>query len=179
MQRLLFLLLLPLTLLAQAPPGPDNISPTVPSRRLTFTPSTCNEGEAYYNLLTHITYTCTSTHTWAAPANGSIACVGTPGNTVSAYETQCQTAAGAIYACNNVLGCAVAADWVATAGSGSFTYPGAGVPNSTGSSWGTSYTVGTAAGNLVLLNGSGQLPAVSGALLTGLPNGMTWPSGGA
>lgn len=48
----------------------------------------------------------------------------------------------------------------------STTYPGAGVPLSTGSAWGTSYTVGTAASNLVQLNGLAQLPAVSGALLT-------------
>ena len=50
-------------------------------------------------------------------------------------------------------------------------YPGAGVAASTGSAWTTSYTVGTAAGNLVQLNASGQLPAVSGALLTNLPGG--------
>ena len=49
------------------------------------------------------------------------------------------------------------------------TYPGAGVPLSTGSAWGTSYTVGTAANNLVQLNGSAQLPAVSAALLTNFP----------
>jgi hypothetical protein len=48
-------------------------------------------------------------------------------------------------------------------------YPGAGVARSTGTGWGTSYTVGTAANNLVQLNGSSQLPAVSGALLTNLP----------
>jgi hypothetical protein len=48
----------------------------------------------------------------------------------------------------------------------SMTYPGAGVANSTGSAWGTSYTVGTAANNLVQLNGSAQLPAVSADLLT-------------
>jgi hypothetical protein len=48
-------------------------------------------------------------------------------------------------------------------------YPGAGVPLSTGSAWGTSYAVGTSANNLVQLNGSGQLPAVSGANLTNLP----------
>lgn len=41
---------------------------------------------------------------------------------------------------------------------GSMVYPGAGVPNSTGSAWGTSYTVGTAANNLIALNSSGQLP---------------------
>lgn len=52
--------------------------------------------------------------------------------------------------------------------SGSATYPSAaGVANWNGSAWGTSYTVGTAASNLVKLNGSAQLPAVSGALLTG------------
>lgn len=52
--------------------------------------------------------------------------------------------------------------------SGSATYPSeAGVANWNGSAWGTSYTVGTAANNLVQLNASGQLPAVSGALLTG------------
>ena len=50
-------------------------------------------------------------------------------------------------------------------GGGGITYPGAGVPNCTGSAWGTSYTVGTAANNLVQLNGSAQLPGVSGALL--------------
>lgn len=44
-------------------------------------------------------------------------------------------------------------------------YPGAGVPNSTGSAWTTSYSVGTAANDLVQLNGSGQLPAVDGSLL--------------
>ena len=49
---------------------------------------------------------------------------------------------------------------------GSMTYPGSGVPNSTGSSWGSSYSIGTSANNLVQLNGSAQLPAVSGANLT-------------
>ncbi len=54
-------------------------------------------------------------------------------------------------------------------------YPGAGVPLSTGSAWGASYIVGTGANDLVQLNSSGQLPAVSGALLTNLPSsgGMT------
>lgn len=52
---------------------------------------------------------------------------------------------------------------------GSMVYPGAGVPNSTGSAWDTSYAVGTAANNLVQLNGSAQLPAVSAALLTNFP----------
>lgn len=52
---------------------------------------------------------------------------------------------------------------------GGMVYPGAGVPNSTGTAWGTSYTVGTAASNLVQLNASAQLPAVSGVNLTALP----------
>jgi len=49
------------------------------------------------------------------------------------------------------------------------TFPPAGVANSTGSAWGTPYTVGAAANNLVQLNASGQLPAVSAALLTNFP----------
>ena len=51
----------------------------------------------------------------------AIACVGTPGNTTGSYRQQCQTGAGAVYACNNAAGCTVAGDWVAVAGSGSFT----------------------------------------------------------
>lgn len=58
--------------------------------------------------------------------------------------------------------------WTPTAGGGTMIYPGAGVANSTGGAWGTSYAVGTAANDLVQLNGSAQLPAVSGALLTGI-----------
>ena len=48
-------------------------------------------------------------------------------------------------------------------------YPGAGVPLSTGSGWGASYAVGTAANDLVQLNSSAQLPAVDGSQLTNLP----------
>lgn len=55
--------------------------------------------------------------------------------------------------------------------SGSMTYPGAGVPNSTGSAWGTSYTVGTSANNLVQLDATGKLPAVDGSQLTGFFSG--------
>lgn len=54
-------------------------------------------------------------------------------------------------------------------GGGSMTYPGAGVARSTGSAWDTSYTVGTSPNNLLQLNGSGQIPAVSAALLTNFP----------
>ena len=57
---------------------------------------------------------------------------------------------------------------IACSGSGGMVYPGAGVPNSTGTAWGTSYQVGTAASNLVQLDGSGNLPGVGGAALTGL-----------
>ena len=54
---------------------------------------------------------------------------------------------------------------------GSMAWPagGSGVPLYNGSSgWGATYTVGAAANNLVQLNGSDQLPAVSGALITGV-----------
>jgi hypothetical protein len=61
----------------------------------------------------------------------------------------------------------------ALAAGGGMVYPGAGVAKSTGSAWDTSYTVGTGASNLVQLNGSSQLPAVSGALLTNLPSQLT------
>lgn len=51
------------------------------------------------------------------------------------------------------------------------TWPGsAGVPNYSGANtWGTSYTVGTAANNLVQLNASGYLPALNASLLTNFP----------
>lgn len=52
--------------------------------------------------------------------------------------------------------------------SGGIVYPASGVPNSTGGGWGTSYQVGTSANNLVQLNSSAALPAVSGANLTNL-----------
>jgi hypothetical protein len=56
-------------------------------------------------------------------------------------------------------------------------YPSAGVPTSTGSAWGTSYTVGTSANNLVQLNASAQLPAVSAANLTNFPASLATTSG--
>lgn len=61
--------------------------------------------------------------------------------------------------------------WIANGSGGSMTWPSsAGVAVYGGSSaWGTSLTVGTSANNLVQLNGSGQLPAVSAALLTNFP----------
>ena len=57
--------------------------------------------------------------------------------------------------------------------SGSATYPSAaGVANWNGSAWGTSYAVGTAANDLVQLNASAQLPAVSADLLTITDTGL-------
>ena len=61
--------------------------------------------------------------------------------------------------------------WVAwgSGGGGSMVYPASGVANSTGLAWGTSYQVGTAANDLVQLNGSGYLPALNASLLTSYP----------
>jgi hypothetical protein len=60
-------------------------------------------------------------------------------------------------------------------GGGSMTWPStSGIPNYNGTTWGTSYTVGTSANNLVQLNSSGKLPAVDGSLLTGLSSGTTY-----
>lgn len=67
--------------------------------------------------------------------------------------------------------------WYTPSGGGGMVYPGAGVANSTGTAWGTSYTVGTAANNLVQLNGTAQLPAVSGVNLTAVPsNAALYPT---
>lgn len=62
-----------------------------------------------------------------------------------------------------------------TGSGGSTVYPGAGVGNSTGSAWATSYAVGTGNNDLVQLTSVGALPAVSGANLTNLPapSGLT------
>jgi hypothetical protein len=49
------------------------------------------------------------------------------------------------------------------------TYPSAGVPLSNGTAWGTSYAVGLLAGNLIVLDENGALPAVSAANLTNFP----------
>ena len=57
--------------------------------------------------------------------------------------------------------------WGAIGGGPSITYPGAGVPSSTGSAWGSSYTVGTAANDLLQLNANGQLSAGQMPALTG------------
>jgi hypothetical protein len=59
---------------------------------------------------------------------------------------------------------------------GGTVYPPSGVPNSTGSGYGSSYAVGTGANNLVQLNSSSALPAVNGGNLTSL-NGANLQSG--
>lgn len=70
-------------------------------------------------------------------------------------------------------------DQTINAASSTQVYPGAGVANSTGGAWGTSYQVGTSPGNIPILNGSGQLtvPTTSTAgNLSGTPalnNGIT------
>ena len=52
-------------------------------------------------------------------------------------------------------------------GGGGMVYPPTGVGNSNGTAWSTSYQVGTAANDLVQLTGSGAMPAVSAAAMTG------------
>lgn len=47
-----------------------------------------------------------------------VACAGSPGNTTAFYLQQCQSTGGIVYACNNAVGCTVAADWVAQGGGG-------------------------------------------------------------
>ena len=86
----------------------------------------------------------------------------------------------------NLYFCTATNTWTQQTGAAQV-YPGAGVANSTGSAWGTSYTVGVAANNLVQLNGSSQLPALSAALLTSYPisslaagtGGLTTTPGGS
>lgn len=104
-------------------------------------------------------------------------------NAIKAYIGGAWTVVGTAGSAGDDLGSAVYSDvvalWTTCTGylksdgtcdtpSGSATYPSAtGVANWGGSAWGTSYTVGTEANNLVRLNASAQLPAVSGSLLTG------------
>lgn len=82
--------------------------------------------------------------------NPVLTCVGTPGNTAGKYLSICVASNGAAYSCTNSGGCTTAIQWVSTA-VGAMVYPGAGVANSTGSAWGTSYTT----------SGSGAVLALS------------------
>ena len=63
-------------------------------------------------------YVCSATNTWSV-SSAAIACLAAPGNTAGAYRQQCQTTAGALYACNVNPTCAVAVDWVAVGGGSS------------------------------------------------------------
>lgn len=80
--------------------------------------------------------------------------------------------------------------WIPNGTGGSMVYPGAGVACSTSTGWCTSYTVGTAANDLVQLNASGYLPALNASLLTDyayanltgvptIPTSANWPNAGA
>ena len=104
--------------------------------------------------------------------------------TGSGSKTVSATAAGASGNCVKWDASGNVADAGAACGAGGsgMVYPPAGVPLSTGTTWGTSYSVGTAASNLVQLDGSARLPAVSGAQLTGLTSSQvsglpTFPAG--
>lgn len=97
-------------------------------------------------------YTCTATNTWTKNSGGDDLGSAAYSDVVALWTT-----------CTGYL----KSDGTCDTPSGSATYPSAaGVANWNGSAWGTSYTVGTAANNLVQLNGSAQLPAVSADLLT-------------
>jgi len=119
-------------------------------------------------------YICTSTHTAGASTEPGVG---------ASWETVWSLSSGAGDNLGSATYSNVVALWASGAcsgylkndgscdtPSGSATYPGSsGVANWSGSAWGTSYTVGTGANNLVQLNGSSQLPAVSAALLTNFP----------
>jgi len=104
----------------------SNARTTKPAKAGTALPGACSTGEAFFK--TDATggqnlYLCKPDNTWTqlsggGGAAGAIACIGTPGNTAGSYRQQCQTTAGALYACNNAAGCTVAGDWVAVGGGG-------------------------------------------------------------
>lgn len=99
--------------------------------------------------------------------------------------------AAALYCYNSGTSKWVPADSSCFGGGGSMVYPGAGIPNSTGSAWGTSYST-TGTGNVVLSanptfggNGAASTPGVlaNGSVFTGgtatttLPYWFLQPSG--
>jgi hypothetical protein len=59
--------------------------------------------------------------------------------------------------------------WVAVSGGGSMVYPGAGVPQSTGSAWGTSITLGTGVATALAaaVSGTGDICLASGSACAG------------
>ena len=103
-------------------------------------------------------YTCTAANTWTKNSGGDDLGSATYSDVVSLWTT-----------CTGYL----KSDGTCDTPSGSATYPSAaGVAKWNGSAWDTSYTVGTAANNLVQLNASAQLPAVSADLLTITDTGL-------
>ena len=121
-------------------------------------PATCTVGDFWIDTDAAANdrfYTCTAANTWTKNGGGDDLGSAAYSDVVALWTT-----------CTGYL----KSDGTCDTPSGSATYPSAaGVANWNGSAWGTSYTVGTAANNLVQLNGSAQLPAVSGALLTDVP----------
>lgn len=71
--------------------------------------------------------------------------------------------------------------WVEDSINAGMVFPSAGIPLSTGSAWGNSYTAGTSANNLLQLDSLGRIPAVDASLLSAgslsvasaLPDGTT------
>lgn len=112
---LLFLLLLPFLGFLTPEAGGQTIRPSQPNFFAgPFDPGTCREGDFYYNENKHAYSICGAAAALTkVGAGGAVtACSGSPGNTVGGFMTLCQTAAGAVYACNNAAGCTVAVDWV-------------------------------------------------------------------
>ena len=118
-------------------------------------PATCTVGDFWIDTDAAADdrfYTCTAANTWTKNGGGDNLGSAAYSDVVALWTT-----------CTGYL----KSDGTCDTPSGSATYPSAaGVANWGGSAWGTSYTVGTAANNLVQLNASAQLPAVNADLLT-------------
>ena len=151
----------------------SSVANAAPSRMNTTDtePATCTVGDLWIDTngtAGNSVYTCTATDTWTLlDTRHWVAQATAPADTTLLWFDTDQVAEYV------VLKVYTGGKWVPHAvgssdtPSGSATYPSAaGVANWNGSAWGTSYTVGTAANNLVQLNGSAQLPAVSADLLT-------------
>lgn len=121
-------------------------------------PATCTVGDFWIDTDAAADdrfYTCTAANTWTKNGGGDDLGSAAYSDVVALWTT-----------CTGYL----KSDGTCDTPSGSATYPSAaGVAYFDGTAWGPSYTVGTAAGNLVQLNGLAQLPAVSAALLTNFP----------
>ena len=117
------------------------------------------------------------------PSGGSAAkvCVGTPGNTLGTYLSQCQSTAipPILYICGNVAGCSVSADWTPTNGTGTFSYPTSTgfVIVTSGSSWGTTLAdplTGTHGGSGV---NNGSFTETRSGMMDGMMDGTGWCGG--